>query len=67
MIVDQIGWLFRLRQTSAQSEDNGAPLTPSRWSKLSSRSGAVVANLTVDDDDLVVDYEGFWLRAKSTK
>jgi hypothetical protein len=35
--------------------------------RYSSRGGAFVANLTVDDDDLVMDYEGFWLRVKSTK
>lgn len=33
--------------------------------RYSSRGGAFVANLIVDNDDLVVDYEGFWLRAKS--
>ncbi|HSK45726.1 MAG TPA: putative glycolipid-binding domain-containing protein [Candidatus Binatia bacterium] len=38
-----------------------------RQYSYSSRSGAFVANLLVDDDDLVLDYEGFWLRAKSTK
>lgn len=35
--------------------------------RYSSRGGAFVANLTVDEHDLVLDYEGFWLRAKSTK
>ena len=38
-----------------------------RQYRYCSRGGAFTANLTVDDDDLVVDYEGFWLRAKSTK
>jgi hypothetical protein len=33
----------------------------------SSRGGAFVAKLTVDKDDLVMDYEGFWFRAKSNK
>ena len=35
--------------------------------RYSSRGGAFVANLTVDEHDLVLDYEDFWLRAKSTK
>lgn len=33
----------------------------------SSRSGAFVANLLVDDDDLVLDYEGFWQRMRDSK
>jgi uncharacterized protein len=35
--------------------------------RYSSRGGAFVANLRVDDEDVIVDYEGFWLRAKSNK
>jgi hypothetical protein len=38
-----------------------------RQYRYSSRGGAFVANLIVDNDDLVVDYEGFWIRAKSKK
>lgn len=38
-----------------------------RQYRYCSRGGTFTANLTVDDNDLVVDYEGFWLRAKSTK
>ncbi|MGC2744901.1 MAG: putative glycolipid-binding domain-containing protein [Candidatus Angelobacter sp.] len=38
-----------------------------RQYRYSSRRGAFAANLIVDDNDLVVDYEGFWLRAKSNK
>jgi hypothetical protein len=38
-----------------------------RQYRYSSRDGAFVAKLIVDDDDLVVDYEGFWQRAKSNK
>jgi len=33
-----------------------------RQYRYSSRSGAFVANLLVDDDDLVIDYERFWQR-----
>src|ERR1041384_6499291 len=33
-----------------------------RQYRYSSRSGAFVANLLVDDDDLVLDYERFWQR-----
>jgi uncharacterized protein len=32
--------------------------------RYSSRSGAFVAELLVDDHDLVLDYEGFWQRAR---
>jgi len=35
-----------------------------RQYRYSSRSGAFVANLLVDDDDLVLDYENFWQRVK---
>jgi len=38
-----------------------------RQYRYSSRGGAFVANLTVDDDDLIMEYEGFWLRVKSTR
>jgi hypothetical protein len=38
-----------------------------RQYRYSSRGGAFVAKLTVDKDDLVMDYEGFWFRAKSNK
>jgi hypothetical protein len=38
-----------------------------RQYRYSSRSGAFVANLLVDDDDLVVDYEGFWQRVRDNK
>ena len=38
-----------------------------RQYRYSSRGGAFVANLTVDDDDLVMEYEGFWLRVNSTR
>lgn len=38
-----------------------------RQYRYSSRGGAFVANLMVDNEDLVADYEGFWLRVKSTK
>jgi hypothetical protein len=38
-----------------------------RQYRYSSRGGAFVANLLVDDSDLVLDYEGFWQRAKSSK
>jgi hypothetical protein len=38
-----------------------------RQYRYSSRGGAFVANLIVDNDEVVVDYEGFWLRAKSNK
>jgi len=37
-----------------------------RQYRYSSRGGAFVASLTVDDDDLITDYEGFWLRVNST-
>jgi uncharacterized protein len=33
--------------------------------RYSSRSGAFTANLLVDNDDLVIDYEGFWQRVRS--
>lgn len=35
-----------------------------RQYRYSSRAGAFVANLLVDGDGLVLDYEGFWQRAK---
>ena len=35
-----------------------------RQYRYSSRSGAFVANLLVGDDDLVLDYEGFWHRVR---
>ncbi len=35
--------------------------------RYSSRSGAFIANLLVDDNDLVLDYEAFWSRVKSNK
>jgi len=38
-----------------------------RQYRYSSRSGAFVANLSVDDDDLVLDYEGFWERVRSNQ
>jgi hypothetical protein len=38
-----------------------------RQYRYSSRGGAFVAKLTMDKDDLVMDYEGFWFRAKSNK
>jgi uncharacterized protein len=38
-----------------------------RQYRYSSRGGAFVAKLTVDNHDVVVDYEGFWVRAKSTR
>ena len=38
-----------------------------RQYRYSSRSGAFVANLLVDDDDLVLDYEGFWQRVRDNK
>lgn len=34
--------------------------------RYSSRGGAFVANLLVDEHGLVVDYEGFWQRAETT-
>ena len=37
-----------------------------RQYRYSSREGAFVASLTVDDDGLIMDYEGFWLRVNST-
>jgi hypothetical protein len=38
-----------------------------RQYRYSSRGGAFVANLIVDNDDLVVDYEGFWIRVSSNE
>jgi uncharacterized protein len=38
-----------------------------RQYRYSSRGGAFVANLLVDDDDLVLDYEGFWERVRSNR
>lgn len=38
-----------------------------RQYRYSSRSGAFVANLLVDNDDLVLDYEGFWQRVDPGK
>jgi hypothetical protein len=38
-----------------------------RQYRYSSRSGAFVANLLVDDDDLVLDYESFWQRVRDSK
>ena len=38
-----------------------------RQYRYSSRGGAFEANLLVDDNDLVLDYEGFWQRVKSSK
>jgi hypothetical protein len=38
-----------------------------RQYRYSSRSGAFLANLLVDDDDLVLDYEGFWQRVRDSK
>jgi uncharacterized protein len=38
-----------------------------RQYRYSSRGGAFVANLVVDDNDLVLDYEEFWQRVKSNK
>jgi hypothetical protein len=38
-----------------------------RQYRYSSRGGSFVAKLLVDDNDLVLDYEGFWRRAKSSK
>src|SRR5258708_24901665 len=38
-----------------------------RQYRYSSRGGAFVANLVVDDNDLVLDYEEFWQRVKSSK
>jgi uncharacterized protein len=37
-----------------------------RLYRYSSRGGAFVADLTVDDDGLVLDYEGFWRRAEKS-
>jgi len=37
-----------------------------RQYRYSSRGGAFLANLTVDDDDLITDYKGLWLRVNST-
>ncbi|MGZ7100083.1 MAG: hypothetical protein ACXVJ8_16540 [Candidatus Angelobacter sp.] len=33
-----------------------------QWLQGTGRSGAFVANLLVDDDALMLDYEGFWQR-----
>jgi len=38
-----------------------------RQYRYSSRSGAFVANLLVDKEDLVLDYEGFWQRVEAGK
>jgi hypothetical protein len=38
-----------------------------RQYRYSSRGGAFVAKLLVDDNDLVLDYEGFWQRTKNSK
>ena len=38
-----------------------------RQYRYSSHSGAFVANLLVDNDDLVLDYEGFWQRVEAGK
>ena len=38
-----------------------------RQYRYSSRSGAFQANLLVDDNDLVLEYEGFWQRVRETK
>jgi hypothetical protein len=38
-----------------------------RQYRYSSRSGAFVANLVVDEEDLVLDYEGFWQRVRENK
>jgi uncharacterized protein len=38
-----------------------------RQYRYSSRGGAFVANLSVDDDGLITEYEGFWLRVNSTR
>jgi len=38
-----------------------------RQYRYSSRGGAFVAQISVDDDGLVVDYEGFWRRVGETK
>ena len=38
-----------------------------RQYRYSSRGGAFVANLLMDDDDLVLDYEGFWQRVRNSK
>ncbi|HET8889841.1 MAG TPA: putative glycolipid-binding domain-containing protein [Candidatus Angelobacter sp.] len=35
--------------------------------RYSSRGGAFVANLLVDDDDLALNYEGFWQRVKEAR
>jgi hypothetical protein len=37
-----------------------------RQYRYSSRGGAFVANLMVDDNGLIMDYEGFWLSVNST-
>jgi hypothetical protein len=36
-----------------------------RQYRYSSRSGAFMANLLLDEDDVVLDYEGFWQRVRS--
>ncbi len=38
-----------------------------RQYRYSSRGGAFVAKLTLDNESLVMDYEGFWLRAGGNK
>jgi hypothetical protein len=38
-----------------------------RQYRYSSRGGAFVAKIIVDTEDLVMDYEGFWVRADSNK
>jgi uncharacterized protein len=38
-----------------------------RQYRYSSRGGAFVAKIIVDNEDLVMDYEGFWLRADGNK
>jgi hypothetical protein len=38
-----------------------------RQYRYSSRGGAFVANLLLDDNDLVLDYEGFWQRVRSDR
>ena len=38
-----------------------------RQYRYSSRGGAFTANLLVDDEDLVLDYEGFWQRVRNNK
>ena len=38
-----------------------------RQYRYSIRSGAFVANLSVEDDDLVLEYEGFWQRIRNNQ